>query len=122
MNISGVMLGTADSKKLAEFYTLIFGRPGWEQDDWFGYKVGNGTLMIGPHSLVKGKNPSPARIMLVIESDDVKTEFNRYKAAGADIVAEPYQPDEKQPEVWLATVADPDNNYIQLATPWNSSK
>jgi hypothetical protein len=56
MKISGVMIGSVYPKKLAEFYTLVFGRPGWQQEDWFGYDVGGGSLMIGPHSLVKGKN------------------------------------------------------------------
>jgi predicted enzyme related to lactoylglutathione lyase len=58
--------------------------------------------------------------MIVIESEDVKTDFNEFKDAGATIVAEPYQPDEKQPDIWLATVADPDNNYIQISTPWSA--
>ena len=37
------------------------------------------------------------------------------KGAGATVVAEPYRPDENS-EMWIATFADPDGNYFQLAS------
>ncbi len=43
-------------------------------------------------------------------------EFARIKDLGAEVVAEPYHPSE-EPSMWLATLADPDGNYFQLATP-----
>ncbi len=118
MKISGVMLGSENPSKLAEFYTKILGKPGWGQEDWYGFNVG-GVIMIGPHSLVKGQNPAPERIIIVFQSEDIKSDYEKLLSAGAEKVAEPYQPDsEKQPDAWLATVSDPDKNYIQLATPW----
>jgi predicted enzyme related to lactoylglutathione lyase len=75
--------------------------------------------MIGSHDEVKGQNDTPGRIMATFESDGVKAEFDRIKACGALVVAEPYQPDkDKSADTWLATLADPDGNYFQLTTPW----
>jgi predicted enzyme related to lactoylglutathione lyase len=40
----------------------------------------------------------------------------RLKAAGATVVQEPYQPGE-EPDGWIATFSDPDDNYFQLIIP-----
>lgn len=119
MNLSGVMVGSDNPKGLAEFYTKLLGTPQWndEENDWYGYTVGNGSLVIGPHSEVSGRNPSPGRIMLSFEVDDVKGEFERIAALGAEVVAEPYVP-EGASDMWIATFADPDGNYFQFSTPW----
>jgi predicted enzyme related to lactoylglutathione lyase len=118
MKLQNVMLGSENPKVLAEFYTKLLGDPGWSDGDWTGYIVGGG-LMIGPHSEVTGTNPSPARIIVGYETDDVKGEFERIKAFGATVIAEPYQPSPTDnPDIWLATFADPDGNYFQLAAPW----
>jgi predicted enzyme related to lactoylglutathione lyase len=50
---------------------------------------------------------------ILIGSEDAQ----RLKAAGAMVVQEPYQPDE-DPEGWIATFADPDDNYFQLVSPF----
>jgi predicted enzyme related to lactoylglutathione lyase len=119
MKLKGVMIGSENSKVLGDFYTKIFGEPGWQQDGWYGFQLGDDNLMIGMHSEVKGKNDSPGRIIIHIETSDVKGEFDRIKGLGAEVVAEPYQPDkDNNPDAWLATFADPDGNYFQLATPW----
>jgi predicted enzyme related to lactoylglutathione lyase len=55
---------------------------------------------------------------VTLEVPDVKAAFSEIIGYGAEEIAKPYKPDEKQ-EMWLATVADPDGNYIQLAEPWN---
>jgi predicted enzyme related to lactoylglutathione lyase len=119
MKLMSVQLGTDNAQALGEFYTKIFGKPMWNQDDWYGFAVGDAGLMVGPHSEVHGKNKEPGRVMFVLESKDVPDDFKRIKDLGAEVIAEPYQPgkDDKS-EVWLATFADPDGNYFQLATPW----
>jgi hypothetical protein len=38
-------------------------------------------------------------------------------SGGATVVQKPYQPDE-DPEGWIATFADPDDNYFQLVSPF----
>lgn len=118
MKLSGVMLGSENSKKLAQFYTKVLGEPGWAENDWYAYNAGGANLVIGPHSEVKGTNKSPARIMITFDTVDVRKEFERIKAAGAKVIAKPYQPGKDESGGWIATFADPDGNYFQLATPW----
>jgi predicted enzyme related to lactoylglutathione lyase len=121
MKLTGVMVNSERPEVLGEFYTKVFGEPGWHEDNWYGYQVGTGTIMIGPHSDIKGASKEPARVMITIESENVSSEFEKIKACGAKVVAEPYQPDaESSPDVWLATLADPDGNYLQLASPWEA--
>jgi len=55
--------------------------------------------------------------MINFETTDVKGEFDRLKALGATVQQEPYQPGPAGGEMWLATLADPDGNYFQLASP-----
>jgi hypothetical protein len=43
--------------------------------------------------------------------------FKKVKALGAPAVAEPYTPD-PEGDNWLATLKDPDGNFMQLSTPW----
>lgn len=121
MKLSGVMIGTENSKVLGDFYTKIFGEPGWHEGDWYGFDVGGGNIMIGSHSEVKGTSQTPGRIIIAFQTDDLQNEFTRIKDLGAKVIAEPYQPSkDDNPDTWLATLADPDGNYIQLATPWKT--
>jgi predicted enzyme related to lactoylglutathione lyase len=73
-------------------------------------------MSVGPHSEVHGKNQHPGRLIWNVESDDVKADFERFKAAGAIVVREPYT-FEQAPGSWIATLADPDDNYFQLMSP-----
>jgi predicted enzyme related to lactoylglutathione lyase len=119
MNLQGVMIGSEDSNALAIFYKKAFGEPMMNDGDWYVFVVGQGSIMIGNHSKVSGKSAEPARIMIAITSQDVAKDFESLKAAGATVVAEPYQPNkDDMPKVWLATLADPDGNYVQLNSPW----
>jgi predicted enzyme related to lactoylglutathione lyase len=54
-----------------------------------------------------------------IETPDVEGEFARLVAAGALPVQEPYHPG-GETAMWLATLADPENNYFQLVSPMPS--
>ena len=44
----------------------------------------------------------------------------KLKAAGAIVVREPYS-FEGYPDSWIATLADPDDNYFQLMTPMDQA-
>lgn len=119
MKFNGVMIGTEDVGKMADFYTKVLGEPTWNMGGFYGWATDGANLMLGAHSEVKGESVNPQRMLMQFEASDVKAEFERIKECGASVVAEPYQPDsENSPNVWLATVADVDGNYIQLATPW----
>ncbi len=123
LNLNNVMLGSEDSTRLAKFYSQVLGAPDpdWsdEANGWFGFQAGDGSLAIGPHSEVKGRSQQPGRIMMNFSTADVRGEFERIKALGAEVVAEPYEP-AGAGGMLMCTFADPDGNYFQLATPWNA--
>jgi predicted enzyme related to lactoylglutathione lyase len=122
LNLNNIMLGSEDSKKLADFYTQVLGAPNpdWSDDSngWFGFQAGDGSVVIGPHSEVTGKNQQPGRLMLTFTTPDVKGDFERIRSLGAEVVAEPYEPGGGG-GMQMCTFADPDGNYFQLTTPWN---
>lgn len=120
LELSTVMINSADPAALAGFYRKVLGEPGWTGGDYTGWKAGGGALMIGPHSEVTGRNPQPGRIMVNFETPDVPGEFARLRDLGAGVVQEPYHPGEAPGDVWLATLEDPDGNLFQLASPMPS--
>ena len=119
MKFSGVMIGSTQPDVLGAFYSQILGAPDFRDGTWYGWGENStgAQLMLGAHSEVQGQNPSPQRIMLSISVSDVQSAFEHVTGLGAPIVAKPYQPDENG-KYWLATVEDPDGNFVQLATPW----
>jgi predicted enzyme related to lactoylglutathione lyase len=116
MNLNGVLIGTEDPQPLVDYYTKLFGEPGWDEGGFTGWQIGTGGITVGVHDQVKGKNSQPGRVIWNIESSDVKGDFERLKAAGATVVREPYNVGEET-EGSIATFADPDDNYFQLISP-----
>ncbi len=114
LNLNSIMLGTSQPKVLGEFYEKVFGRPAdMMEDGWYMWQVGAASLNIGEHSEVVGTAKEPARVILNLESKDVKGEFERIKA-DVTVIKEPYEVEGG----WIATFADPDGNYLQLMSPW----
>jgi predicted enzyme related to lactoylglutathione lyase len=121
LNFNSILIGTAQPTVLAEFYAKVFGRPADMADGGYsGWQVGNCYLTIGEHSEVHGKAKEPARILLNFESQDVPAEFQRLKQLGVTVIKEPYQMEEME-SGWIATLADPDGNFIQLMSPFEMS-
>jgi predicted enzyme related to lactoylglutathione lyase len=116
MNFNSILIGSADPKRLVDYYTKIFGEPGMADSVYTGWALGSGFVSVGPHSEVSGKNAQPGRLIWNIETADVDGEFARMKTAGAIVVREPYG-FEGYPDARIATLADPDGNYFQLMTP-----
>jgi predicted enzyme related to lactoylglutathione lyase len=116
MNLNSIMIGSEDPQRLTDYYARLFGKPAWDEGDFKGWQIGTGSISVGPHDQVKGKNAYPGRVMWNIETSNVKGEFERLKAAGGTVVQEPYQP-EGAPEMLVATFSDPDDNYFQLMSP-----
>jgi predicted enzyme related to lactoylglutathione lyase len=121
MNLNSILIGSEDPKRLAGYYTKLFGEPMWDEGGFKGWQIGTGYLTVGPHDQVKGTNAHPGRMIWNIETPDVKVEFDRLKGAGATVVQEPYAPGEA-PEMLIATFADPDDNYFQLVSPMEDSR
>jgi predicted enzyme related to lactoylglutathione lyase len=113
MNLNSILIGSEDPQRLVDYYTRLFGKPGWDEGGYTGWQIGTGSFTVALHDQVKGANAAPGRLIWNIESTDVKGDFERLKAAGATVVREPYTMDEA-PEGWIATFSDPDNNYFQV--------
>jgi len=116
MNFNSILIGTDDAARLTAYYTKLFGEPSFNEGGFTGWMIGNGAVTVGQHDQVKGTNSQPGRLIWNLESPDVKTDFERLKAAGATVVREPYT-FEEVPGSWIATFADPDGNYFQLVSP-----
>ncbi len=116
MDFNSMLIGSEDPQRLVDYYTKLLGEPTFSDESYTGWQVGSGFVTIGPHSEVKGRNPSPGRIIWNIETPDVDEIFERMKAAGGIVVAEPYG-FEQAPGSKIATFEDPDGNYFQLMTP-----
>jgi len=120
MNFNSILIGSEDPQRLVEYYSRLFGEPTWQDGGYTGWQIGAGAVTVGPHDEVAGRNAHPGRLIWNIESADVKGDFERFKAAGATVVREPYD-FEAAPGSWIATFADPDDNYFQLMSPMEPS-
>lgn len=130
LNLNSIMISSGNPEPLKKFYEQVFGQP---MDEMMGWMVGGVSMMVMEHSEVKGKSKEGPRIILNLEADDVRGEFERIKnIQGAEVIKEPYQMTmegetiEKGQETddgfWIATLADPDGNYFQLMSPWDNGE
>lgn len=121
MDLNGILIGSDNPQRLRDYYTKLFGKPGWDDGGFFGWRIGSGSVTVGSHDQVKGKNSDPGRVIWNIQTSDVKGQFEKLKAAGATVVREPYRPggapESGAAEMLIATFSDPDNNYFQLLSP-----
>ena len=116
MNLNSVLIGSEDPQRLADYYTRLFGEPAWNEGGYVGWQIGSGSVTVGPHDQVHGKNDQPGRVIWNIEASDVQGEFDRLRAAGAAVIREPYSMGEDM-DGQICTFADPDDNYFQLISP-----
>jgi predicted enzyme related to lactoylglutathione lyase len=116
VDFNNILIGSDQPERLVEYYKKLLGPPTYADDSYTSWMIGRGFVAVGPHSEVHGKNAQPGRIIWNIETPDVKEVFTRWVAAGAIVVREPYN-FERFPDSWIATLADPDDNYFQLMTP-----
>jgi predicted enzyme related to lactoylglutathione lyase len=112
MNFNSILIGSENPDRLVEYYTKLFGEPGMSEGGYTGWSLGSGWVTVGPHDQVKGRNAHPGRLIWNIETPDVREVFERFKAAGATVIAEPYGFEGQEGQI--ATFADPDDNYFQL--------
>ena len=117
MNLNSILIGSDNPQRLADFYMKLFGEPAWNEGGYIGWMIGSCSVTVGPHDQVSGKSSQPGRIIWNIETPDVKGDFDRFKAAGAEVIAEPYGTSDSPDEGQIATFADPDGNYFQLMAP-----
>ena len=113
------MIGSQQALEMAKFYEKVIGRKAdMVEGTWHGWQFGNLFFSIGEHSEVGEASREPQRIIFNFETKEVKEEFERIKKTGATVVKELYE----MGGGWIATFSDPDGNYFQLMTPWESEK
>src|SRR5258707_7281161 len=83
LGLRGVSIWSEDVKNLLPFYRDVLGlNVGFESP---GFVVlgepGVPALVLGTHSEVHGRNADPARHMLGLATDDVRTDWKRVKAS-----------------------------------------
>jgi predicted enzyme related to lactoylglutathione lyase len=117
MDFNSILIGSADPDRMVEYYTRLFGDPAMSDGGYTGWQLGSGFVTVGPHSEVTGKNVAPGRLIWNLETTDVRADFDRLKAAGGIVIAEPYGFEGAPPDTLIATFADPDDNYFQLMSP-----
>ncbi len=116
LKLNSILINSGNQKELIKFYEAVFEKP---ISEMMGWQLGNVYLVMLEHSEVKGKNTGVSRVMFNLETTDVKGEFERIsKIEGVQVIKAPYQMEEW--DGWIATMADPDGNYFQLMTPWES--
>lgn len=122
LNLNSILVGSDQPTVLGGFYEKVLGKKAdWQAGNWYGWQVGGSHLVVGEHTEVHGKSNEPQRVIFNFETADVKGEFERIRDTGAEVVKEPYNPEES-PEMWIATFADPDGNYFQLMSPMEIEK
>jgi predicted enzyme related to lactoylglutathione lyase len=118
LNLNSIMIGTMQLDVLAKFYEAVFEKPAdMVEGGWHGWQAGGAFFSVGEHSEMGGKTKDAGRVMFNLETKEVKEEFARIVKAGATVVKDPYE----MGGAWIATLADPDGNYFQLMTPWDTN-
>ncbi|MCZ7536087.1 MAG: hypothetical protein M5T61_09270 [Acidimicrobiia bacterium] len=84
MNFNSLLIGSEDPARLVAFYRKLLGEPTYSDESYSTWTVGTGSISIGPHSEVKGRNPSPGRLIWNIETTDVKGEAARFTGRRRD--------------------------------------
>lgn len=110
--LAGSSIWSADLNNLLPFYRDTLGlKTSMESPGFVVFGDLNApTLALGTHSEVKGKNGDPARHMVALMTDDVEAEFRQLKSKGVEFIEEPTKFD----TITIATLKDPEGNYIQL--------
>ena len=106
-----VMIGTDQPDALARFYGDILGLQRVPRFDDPVFLAAGAHIRILRHSAIAGPTPQPARIQINLFVHDVRTEWARIAPQGVPFVREPTL------ESWggvVATMQDPDGNYVQL--------
>ena len=89
--LRGASIWSEDVKNLLPFYRDVLGLKVGVERPGFVVLGGPGApaLALGTHSEAHGRNADPARHMVGLTTDDVRTDWKRLKAAGLEFVEDP---------------------------------
>ena len=121
MDFNSILIGSENPEGLRRVLHEGARRATFSDGGYSGWQIGSGWVDGRAALRGQGHEPVAGRIIWNIETDDVKGDFERMKAAGAIVVAEPYAfdpgDDAAISTTAIATLADPDGNYFQLMSP-----
>jgi predicted enzyme related to lactoylglutathione lyase len=125
LDLNSIMIGSMQPKVLSKFYEKVFDKkPDMDDGGFTGWQVGSCFIGVGEHSEMKGKSKEGGRVMFNLATKEVKKEFERIsKIEGVRVVKEPYEMSSGGSDggsATIATLADPDDNFFQLMTPWEA--
>ncbi len=106
-----IMIGTDQPESMTAFYGESLGLERVKRFEGIVFNLAGINVRILPHTKISGSSRDPARHQLNLFVDDVAAEFTRLRAQGVPFVREP------ELEFWggtVATMQDPDGNYVQL--------
>ncbi len=116
--IDGILLGSSNAKKLADFYKTKVGlkltgeyEMGDKNTDLYIFELKGCGLYIMDHSKVKGKNQQPGRFILNLEVDDLAKEVKKLVSAKVKVIQDIYHVEDYGK---VATFEDVDGNYFQF--------
>lgn len=106
-----LLLGSEDPERLASFYANVLGLEQLPSKHHLVFRLSGARLRIIEHSEVGPRNPEPQRMILNLFVDDARAELERLQPHGVTVVRPPAV------MAWggyVATIEDPDGNYLQL--------
>jgi predicted enzyme related to lactoylglutathione lyase len=114
LNLGSLLLGSSQVDTMKTWYRRAFDV---DENAMGAFEFGGVQFFIESHSEVSGPAREPARCIINLDVDDARGLAEHLKDLGADFVRKLTQ----ESFGLIATVADPDGNYVQLiewgATP-----
>lgn len=113
MDVTGAVINITSehSERLGTWYRDVLQLPRAEEMGEWAFRAGPLELIIDGHSETRGATSEPSRVLINLLVSDIAAERARLGAAGVSFVREPDR------EPWggvIATMTDPDGNYVQL--------
>jgi predicted enzyme related to lactoylglutathione lyase len=105
--LGSLLLGSSNVAEMRNWYHRAFDA---KENAMGAFELGAVQLFIEAHSEVHGSAQEPARCVLNLDVDDCRALAEHLRALGTRFVRDV----EQEPFGLIATVTDPDGNYVQL--------
>ncbi|MEX0665112.1 MAG: VOC family protein [Acidimicrobiia bacterium] len=111
--VGSLLIGSSRVEHMKSWYRRAFDLT---ENELGAFEFGPVQLFIETHSEVDGNVKEPARVIINLDVDDCRGLAAQLKELGTTFVRQV----EQEPFGLIATIADPDGNYIQLIE-WGAS-
>lgn len=114
VGLAGVLIWTEADRftAMTRFYRDTLGlAPRSAKADFVNFDWGGVRLSVGVHSGIRGPSRDPLRLMINLTVADIRAAHDRLVRAGVVFTRAPEREDWGG---WVATLADPDGNILQL--------